>query len=44
MKKSYLFSAFAAGMVMLSACSSDGDLNGGNVGNESNDAVQEIVL
>lgn len=44
MKKSYLFSAFAAGMVMLSACSSDGDLNGGNVGNESNDAVQQIVL
>lgn len=41
MKKSYLFSAFAAGMVMLSACSSDGDLTGGN---ESNDAVQEIVL
>lgn len=44
MKKSYLFSAFAAGMVMLSACSSDGDLNGGNAGNESNDAVQQIVL
>lgn len=44
MKKSYLFSAFAAGMVMLSACSGDGDLTGGNVGNESNDAVQEIVL
>lgn len=44
MKKSYLFSAFAAGMVMLSACSSDGDLTGGNVGNESNDAVQQIVL
>lgn len=41
MKKSYLFSAFAAGMVMLSACSSDGDLTGGN---ESNDAVQQIVL
>lgn len=41
MKKSYLFSAFAAGMVMLSACSNDGDLTGGN---ESNDAVQEIVL
>lgn len=41
MKKSYLFSAFAAGMVMLSACSSDGDLTGGD---ESNDAVQEIVL
>lgn len=41
MKKSYLFSAFAAGIVMLSACSSDGDLTGGN---ESNDAVQEIVL
>lgn len=41
MKKSYLFSAFAAGMVMLSACSGDNDLNGGN---ESNDAVQEIVL
>lgn len=41
MKKSYLFSAFAAGMVMLSACSSDNDLNGGN---ESNDAVQQIVL
>lgn len=41
MKKSYLFCAFAAGMVMLSACSSDGDLTGGN---ESNDAVQEIVL
>lgn len=44
MKKSYFFSAFAAGMVMLSACSSDGDLNGGNAGNESNDAVQQIVL
>lgn len=44
MKKSYLFSAFAAGMVMLSACSGDGDLTGGNVGNESNDAVQQIVL
>lgn len=44
MKKSYLFSAFAAGMVMLSACSNDNDLNGGNVGNESNDAVQQIVL
>lgn len=44
MKKSYLFSAFAAGMVMLSACSSDGDLNWGNAGNESNDAVQQIVL
>lgn len=44
MKKSYLFSAFAAGMVMLSACSNDGDLTGGNVGNESNDAVQQIVL
>lgn len=44
MKKSYLFSAFAAGMVMLSACSSDGDLNGGNADNESNDAVQQIVL
>ena len=44
MKKSYLFSAFAAGMVMLSACSSDNDLTGGNVGNESNDAVQQIVL
>lgn len=42
MKKSYLFSAFAAGMVMLSACSSDNDLANG--GNESNDAVQEIVL
>lgn len=42
MKKSYLFSAFAAGMVMLSACSSDDDLTNG--GNESNDAVQEIVL
>lgn len=42
MKKSYLFSAFAAGMVMLSACSSDGDLTNG--GNESNDAVQQIVL
>lgn len=41
MKKSYLFSAFAAGMVMLSACSNDGDLTGGN---ESNNAVQEIVL
>lgn len=41
MKKSYLFSAFAAGMVMLSACSNDGDLTGGN---ESNDAVQQIVL
>lgn len=41
MKKSYLFSAFAAGMVMLSACSSDGDLTGGD---ESNDAVQQIVL
>lgn len=41
MKESYLFSAFAAGMVMLSACSNDGDLTGGN---ESNDAVQEIVL
>ncbi|WP_308242674.1 hypothetical protein [uncultured Prevotella sp.] len=41
MKKSYLFSAFAAGMVMLSACSNDGDLTGGD---ESNDAVQEIVL
>lgn len=33
MKKSYLFSAFAAGMVMLSACSSDGDLTGGNESN-----------
>ena len=44
MKKSYLFSAFAAGMVMLSACSSDNDLTGGNAGNESNDAVQQIVL
>lgn len=44
MKKSYLFSAFAAGMVMLSACSSDGDLTGGNADNESNDAVQQIVL
>mgnify|MGYP007077999883 CR=1 FL=1 len=44
MKKSYLFSAFAAGMVMLSACSNDGDLNWGNAGNESNDAVQQIVL
>lgn len=42
MKKSYLFSAFAAGMVMLSACSNDGDLTNG--GNESNDAVQQIVL
>ena len=41
MKKSYLFSAFAAGMVMLSACSNDGDLTGGD---ESNYAVQEIVL
>lgn len=41
MKKSYLFSAFAAGMVMLSACSGDNDLTGGD---ESNDAVQEIVL
>lgn len=41
MKKSYLFSAFAAGMVMLSACSSDGDLTGGN---NSDDAVQQIVL
>ena len=41
MKKSYLFSAVAAGMVMLSACSNDGDLTGGD---ESNDAVQEIVL
>lgn len=41
MKKSYLFSAFAAGMVMLSACSNDGDLTGGD---ESNDAVQQIVL
>ena len=41
MKKSYLFSAFAAGMVMLSACSNDGDLTGGN---ESNDAVQQFVL
>lgn len=44
MKKSYLFSAFAAGMVMLSACSNDNDLTGGNAGNESNDAVQQIVL
>lgn len=44
MKKSYLFSAFAAGMVMLSACSNDGDLTGGNADNESNDAVQQIVL
>lgn len=42
MKKSYLFSAFAAGMVMLSACSNDGDLTNG--GNESNDAVQQFVL
>ena len=41
MKKSYLFSAFAAGMVMQSACSNDGDLTGGD---ESNDAVQQIVL
>lgn len=41
MKKSYLFSAFAAGMVMLSACSSDNDLTGGN---NSDDAVQQIVL
>lgn len=41
MKKSYLFSAFAAGMVMLSACSNDGDLTGGN---NSDDAVQQIVL
>lgn len=42
MKKSYLFSAFAAGMVMLSACSNDTDIVGG--GNETNDAVQQIVL
>ena len=42
MKKSYLFSALAAGMVMFSACSSDNDLANG--GNESNDAVQQIVL
>lgn len=41
MKKSYLFSAFAAGMVMLSACSNDGDLTGGD---NSDDAVQQIVL
>nr|WP_296984783.1 hypothetical protein [Prevotella sp.] len=42
MKKSYFFSAFAAGMVMFSACSSDNDLANG--GNGSNDAVQQIVL
>lgn len=42
MKKSYFFSALAAGMVMFSACSSDNDLANG--GDESNDAVQEIVL
>ncbi len=42
MKKSYFFSALAAGMVMFSACSSDNDLANG--GNESNDAVQQIVL
>lgn len=42
MKKSYFFSALAAGMVMFSACSSDNDLANG--GNGSNDAVQQIVL
>lgn len=42
MKKSYLFSAFAAGMVMLSACSNDNDAL--NAGAEQNDAVQQIVL
>lgn len=42
MKKSYFFSALAAGMVMFSACSSDNDLTNG--GNGSNDAVQQIVL
>lgn len=41
MKKSILFSAFATGMVLLSACSSDNDVvNGG--GSES--AVQQFVL
>lgn len=42
MKKSYFFSALAAGMVMFSACSSDNDLANGS--NGSNDAVQQIVL
>ena len=43
MKKSYLFSALAAGMVMLSACSNDSDLaNGGSV--ETTETAQQIVL
>ena len=43
MKKSYLFSALAAGMVMLSACSNDSDLaNGGCV--ETTEVAQQIVL
>lgn len=43
MKKSYLFSALAAGMVMLSACSNDSDLaNGGSV--ETTEVAQQIVL
>lgn len=43
MKKSYLFSALAAGMVMLSACSNDSDLaNGGSV--ETTEMAQQIVL
>ena len=43
MKKSYLFSALAAGMVMLSACSNDNDLaNGGSV--ETTEMAQQIVL
>lgn len=43
MKKSYLFSALAAGMVMLSACSSNDD-NIANGGDNANNAKQEIVL
>lgn len=43
MKKSYLFSALAAGMMMLSACSNDSDLaNGGSV--ETTETAQQIVL
>lgn len=42
MKKSYLFSALAAGMVMLSACSNDSDLANG--GAESVEMAQQIVL
>lgn len=43
MKKSYLFSALAAGMMMLSACSNDSDLaNGGSV--ETTEVAQQIVL